>query len=1001
MSTGKNPFTPNSHSISNVDLTLDLITEQNMEVTGTLKVGPNPNATTKPTSLTLDGDGKMELLGIKVNGRELAEDEYTHDPENDKLTIHNTPDGEFEVQTRTRVNAWANNPKNVGDRAREEAKTLGLSEEAAKVYEEKALKENSLGHALTGIYVSGGKYMSQCESAGFRNITFSLDEPSTLSKFTTTVIADGDKYPSLLSNGNLVEETTLADGRKQVKWEDDRPKPDYLFAFVAGEFDIVKRDYVTEPNKRKVSLEVYVDKGDADKAELTLDALEKTLRYEEDRWQLEYEHDNFKVAVSNEFNFGAMENTTLNIFNPSAMLANAKMATDADMIRKEAIVAHEALHYNSGNLVTLNHWSQLTLKEGLTVYRDNEFTADHHYRPLARISHVADLRASQFAEDASPDAHPIRPSEYQGPENLYTSTVYEKGAEVIRMMETLLGRETFDAALTEYFSRFKGQAIATSDFVNVMAEFGKIDLAQFERTWYDQAGTPTLNVTDNYDEKTGTYSITIKQDLPDTPEKKGAEKEAHHIPVRLGLVGADGEDLPLDVASGDVLHGNVLNLKDREQTFVFKNVKERPLPSIGRGFSAPVLVNYDYSRADLTHLMVHDSDDFNRWDAGQRFAIDVIKDLVKAHQAGQELVVDPQLIEAYRGVLTNPEINKGIKSASLALPSFSYLEQVVFPEGTVDITALDKAIKTVEKTIANELKPELQQIYDDNRGTEARDYQFVDADIHERSLKNRALRYLSIADDNAQILATAEDVFKNANNHTDERSAIVALVEHGGDKARQAALDSFYTKWKHDPLVLDRWFGLQATADSPDVVEAVKALVKHPDFSQNPNRVRSVVAQFSMGNPVHFHREDGAGYKFLADQVIAIDKSNAQLAARLVGSLNEFGKYDEARQQKMVGELVRVAEVPGLSKNVSEIVGRGLKVAAEKGLHPKAGELVEALASKKAAASNDNAPGKLTPAESEIRAALLAHEGEDFLVALPQKWVGEVKDAPRAAGQAR
>ncbi len=977
---GKDHFTPSTHLITHTDLTFNLVTEKQMEVTALLKVKPNPESSQQTNDLVLDGDPKMALLGVTLNGQALDKRDYTRKA--DKLTVHHVPSEPFTLEVKTRINPWANNPKNISEQAKKEAKQLGLSAKAAKLYDEMAVKQVGLGHGLTGIYTSNGQYMSQCEAEGFRNITFYLDEPSVLAEFTTTVIGDKGKMPFLLSNGNLVEEDMLDNQKQKVKWHDPFPKPSYLFAFVGGDFDVA-RDQFTTMSGRDVALEVYVDKGDLDKSQLALDTLAATLKYEEERWNREYGLDRFMVAVSNEFNMGAMENTGLNIYNPSAVLANSQMATDAEIERKEGVLAHETFHYHSGNRITLNHWSQLTLKEGLTVYRDQEFTSDHHYRPLVRMDNVAILRAGQFADDAGPDAQPIRPAEFTSVENLYNSTIYEKGAEVIRMIHTLLGRETFDKALTEYFERFDGQAVSTADFVAVMAEVGNKDLSQFERTWYDQAGTPRLQFSDEYDASAQTYRLTVKQILPDTPDQKGTDKEAHHIPVRIGLLDGQGNDMKLTLAHGTLLHGDVLEVTQKEQVFEFLNVAEKPLPSLLRGFSAPVISEYPYTPEQLAFLMTEDADEFNRWDAGQRFAIHVLGELVRAHEAGKPLQVDARLIEAYRTVLADDSVHKGVRAAVLGLPSFSYLEQILYPNGNVDIDALDAAKKTLEKAIANGLQTELKAVYDANRTTEGQDYAFVDEQIHERSLKNRALYYLAMADDNAAILQTAEDVFTKANNHTDERAALVSIIEYGTPEARNKVLKAFYDKWKHEALVLDKWFSLQARADQPDVLEQVKALTDHPDYSLNPNRVRSLIGAFAMGNPVHFHRADGQGYAFLANQIIELDKSNPTLASRLVGPLLEWEKYDTSRQQLMVGQLVRVLHVPDLSPTTKERVAKGVKVAHDKGITEEGKAALNAMKATEGTAADVTAANvPLSQEEEEIRQALLKAKGE-FLVTIP------------------
>ncbi len=891
-------YTPPSHLIDKTDLTFELLAEDNVVVSSRLKVRPNPDSKASPNTIKLDGAPEsapagsetptMELLEVKVDGRVLDPQEYSRQGE--ELILNNMPSQAFDLEIKTRINPKAN-------------------------------------RTLAGLYTSGGKFVTQCESQGFRNITFYLDRPDVMSEYTTTLIAEKGKYPQLLSNGNPGQRTTTADGRDQITWHDPFKKPSYLFALVAGDLARKEGTFTTQSGK-KVDIHIYVDKGDEGKIEHAMDSIQKAMKWDEERFGREYDLDLFQIVAVNDFNFGAMENKGLNIFNSSAVLADPKTATDPRYEYVQAVVGHEYFHNWSGDRVTCRDWFQLSLKEGLTVFRDSEFTADLNSRAVKRIDDVTGMRTTQFPEDGGAMAHPIRPASVGSIENFYTPTVYEKGAEVIRMIHTLLGEADFRKGTDLYFSRHDGHAVTTEDFVKAMEDASGQNLSQFERTWYNQAGTPTLDVTDAYDPNTKEYRLTIKQSTPPTPGQP--TKDPFHIPVRIGLLDSKGNDMPLKLEPSQahlLTNGDILNLKENETTFVFKNIPEKPIPSLLRNWSAPVKLNYNYSRDDLMFLMAKDNDGFNRWEAGQQLGVDVLKELVAAHQKGQPKPVDPRLIEAFRGVLQDKNLDPALAARALALPSTSYLSEL-YPDGQVDVDAVYAARKQAREAIGKALEPLLLDRFNNSRSTENRPYQWNVQDAGERVIKNTALAYL-IAADPGQYLPLATAQFDINHNMTDVRAALGHVVDHADAPTRQAKLDAFYQEHQGNPLAINQWFADQAMADRDDVLETVKALQQHPAYDpKNPNSVRSLVGAFT-GNTIHFHKKDGSGYQFLADQIIEIDKFNPMLAAGLSKRLATPHKFDKARQDLIKTQLERILS-NATSNNVKEIVGKSLELLAEK-----------------------------------------------------------------------
>lgn len=885
-------YTPPSHLIDKTDLTFELLAEDNVVVTSKLTVRPNPNAQPVTNTLQLDGapekaeEGSetptMELLELKLNGRVLSSSEYRR--EGKQLIIENLPDTGFTLEAKTRI----------------------------------APKTN---RALLGLYTSGKTLVTQCEAQGFRNITFYLDRPDVMSEYTTTIIAPKGQYAQLLSNGNPGTLTTTADGREQITWHDPFKKPSYLFAMVAGNF-AVKEALFTTKSGRPVTIRIYADHGDEDKIDHAMDSIQCAMKWDEDRFGLEYDLDLFQIVAVSDFNMGAMENKGLNVFNASAILADPSIATDLRYEYIQAIIGHEYFHNYSGDRVTCRDWFQLSLKEGFTVFRDAEFTADLNARAVKRIDDVQGMRTVQFAEDASAMAHPIRPASVGNIENFYTATVYEKGAEVIRMIHTLLGEAAFRKGCDLYFSRHDGQAVTTEDFVRAMEDASGQDLSQFEKTWYNQAGTPVLDVQDAYDSATQEYRLTIRQSTPPTPGQP--LKDPFYIPIRVGLLDSTGKDMPLtlDPAQADLLtQGDVLNLKNTETTFVFKNVPEKPIPSLLRNWSAPVKLNYDYSRDALTFLMAHDSDGFNRWEAGQKLGIDILKELVEAHQKGQAGAADSRLIQSFKAVLMDPNLDPLLATKALTLPSEGYLAEL-YPAGKVDVDAIHAARKQAKEAIGKALESEFLARYQASRSTEQRPYQWNAKDAGERAIKNMALMYLLAADPQKYLpLATAQ--FDLNHNMTDVRAALTHIVDDADDQTQAEKLDRFYQRHQGNRQAINQWFSAQALADRPNVLDQVKVLLTHKAYDgKNPNQVRSVVGAFA-SNTVHFHKKDGSGYAFLADQIIEIDKFNPQLAAGLSKTLSAPFKYDPQRQQLIKAQLERIRDHVN-SDNVKEIVGKTL-----------------------------------------------------------------------------
>lgn len=827
----------------------------------------NPASTEANAPLVLNGDASVMLRRVVVDGVDLKEGQYEITDES--LSIPELPDS-FELETVTLIKP----------------------------------QENT---SLEGLYKSNGMFCTQCEAEGFRKITYYLDRPDVMSVFTTTIVADKSQYPTLLSNGNPIEEGQLDDGRHWVKWHDPFPKPAYLFALVGGNLELVEEHFTT-CSGRDIPLRLFVEKANLHKCDHALAALKRSMKWDEEVYGREYDLDIFMIVAVDHFNMGAMENKGLNIFNSSCVLANPETTTDAAFERIEGIVAHEYFHNWSGNRVTCRDWFQLSLKEGFTVFRDSEYTADMGSRVVKRIEDVNLLRTAQFAEDAGPMSHPVRPASFIEISNFYTLTVYEKGAEVVRMIHRLLGAELFRKGSDLYFDRHDGQAVTTDDFAAAMEEVSGRDLTQFKR-WYSQAGTPRLHVTDEYNESTNTYALTFEQSCPATPGQE--EKLPFHIPVEIGLLDSEGNEL----LSGSQL----LELTEAKQTFTFENISEQPTPSLLRGFTAPVKLTYPYSDEQLVFLMSYDTDGFNRWDAGQQLAVRVMQRLVKDSQQGKTLELNPLLIDAYSKVLSNKALDSAMVAKMLALPSEAYLTELA---EQADVSAIHTVRQFVKTTLAQTLNGLFMDAYRSNM--DDGDYQLSGEAVARRSLKNTCLSYLMSLETPIAI-ALAEEQFEVANNMTDRLAALSCLAHSESEPARSEALAAFYDRFKDDTLVVNQWFSVQATAPREAALEEVKALLDHPDFEiTNPNRVRALISAFCGQNAVQFHREDGASYQFLADQVIKLDAMNPQIASRLSTPLTRWKKYDEQRQTLMKAQLERIIATEKLSPDTYEVVSKSL-----------------------------------------------------------------------------
>jgi aminopeptidase N len=770
--------------------------------------------------------------------------------------------------------------------------------------------------ALEGLYLSSNVFCTQCESEGFRRIAYFPDRPDVLARYTVTLRADRRACPVLLSNGELVASGALPDGRHYATWRDPHPKPSYLFALVAGDLAALE-DTFTTASGRAVALRIYSTRENLPRCRHAMASLKRAMRWDEERYGREYDLGTFMIFCADDFNMGAMENKGLNIFNSRLVLADPEVATDADYTAIEGVIGHEYFHNWTGNRVTCRDWFQLSLKEGLTVFRDQEFSSEMGSRAVERIAAVEYLRREQFAEDAGPMAHPVRPDEYQEINNFYTATVYEKGAELIRMQHTLLGADAFRRGADLYFERHDGQAVTCDDFVQAMQDASGVDLGQFRR-WYSQAGTPVVSVAGHYDAKAKTYTLDIAQRTPPSPGQP--VKAPFHIPLAIGLLGPNGRDLPLTLA-GETAPGpttRVLNVRETRQAFKFTGVPSAPVPSLLRGFSAPVKVTFDYRDDDIVFLAAHDSDPVNRWDAAQRAFADALLRLARNHREGRALVLPAPLNALVGHLLADERSDPAEIALGLALPDPGYVAAL---EPVVDVDGITAAHAFLLRELARRQRGAFEVV--ETRVRLREPYAITPAQAGARSLANVCLRYLGALDDRSARALVAER-FERADNMTDTIAALSAVKDTTSPE-RDRLFAHFEAKWRDEPLVLDKWFALEARSLRADTLARVKALLAHPRFNaRNPNRVRALVGAFALGNFARFHAADGAGYAFAADQVQALDATNPQLASMIAGAFSLWKRFAAPRRAKMEAALVRISKTPHLSPDVREIVTRSL-----------------------------------------------------------------------------
>ncbi len=850
--------------VDTVDLRFELDPSATL-VTASMKMQANG---TSPGPLVLYGE-ELELLSVHIDEKPLSKNEYSFT--DGELRIEHVPE-HFTIQVSNRINPEANT-------------------------------------ALEGLYRSSGNYCTQCEAEGFRRITCYPDRPDVMAVFTTTIIGDRDHCPVMLSNGNLVEEGELEDGRHFARWHDPFKKPSYLFALVAGNLVCIE-DQFTTMNGRKVGLYIYVEERNREKCGHAMESLKKAMRWDEETFGREYDLDRYMIVAVDDFNMGAMENKGLNVFNSKYVLARPETATDIDYEGIEGVIAHEYFHNWTGNRITCRDWFQLSLKEGLTVFRDQEFTSDMTSRPVKRIHDVNVIRSFQFREDSGPMAHPIRPDSFVEINNFYTLTVYNKGAEVIRMIHSLLGAEGFRKGMDLYFQRHDGQAVTCEDFVRAMEDANDFDLSRFKR-WYSQAGTPELAITTNYDTAKRRFTMVIRQSCPPTPEQK--VKEPFFMPVKLGLLANDGTTMMEET----------LILQDEEQEFIFDEIVEEPVSSVLRNFSAPVKISMKRNYQGLAFLMAHDTDPFNRWDAGQHLAMKVLLDGIVSYWQGQQFTVPDHFQQAFAQLLADAQTDPAFLALALTLPSENWIGQ---QRATVDPEAIFFTRQSFRYKLSVQHRDALWAKY--HALASQQSYHYSAPEAGRRSLRNVILGYLLTPGPDGKVagdcLQAGEKQYHSSDNMTEVSAALAAVVNANRERGDELLAD-FYQKWKDDPLVVDKWLTLQATCSLPGTLVRVRELTEHPAFSiKNPNKVRALLVAFCSSNHWQFHALDGGGYSFLADHILILDPINPQIAARLVTPLTLWRRYDEKRQQLMQEQLQRIGAEKKLSGDVREIVTRSL-----------------------------------------------------------------------------
>jgi aminopeptidase N len=863
-----------TYLIDEIDLHVEL-NEKATTVKSHLRVRHNRLSTSKLRDLKLDGE-ELTLESIALDGKPLTSSQY--EVTDHYLLIRNVPDN-FELDITTTIYPQKNT-------------------------------------ALSGLYRSAKTYCTQCEAEGFRRITYFIDRPDILTRYTTTITADEATYPYLLSNGNLIDSGKLPEGRHWAKWEDPFKKPSYLFALVAGDFDLLQDTFKTQSN-RDIMLRIYVEKGYGDQSHHAMYCVKEAMRWDEKAYGREYDLDIYMIVAIGDFNMGAMENKGLNIFNTKYVLAKPETATDNDYIHILSVIGHEYFHNWSGNRVTCRDWFQLSLKEGLTIFRDQSFTEETLSPAVMRIHDVTALRDTQFPEDAGPLAHQVRPDAYIEINNFYTATIYNKGAEVLRMMQTILGTSMFRKGMDLYFARHDGHAVTIEDYVLAMEDVSGIDLRQF-RLWYTQAGTPVVTVTDDYDQRQQLYTLSINQTCPPTPGQ--SEKRPMHIPIRMGLLDEHGKEVPLHLNDEPVETEKVLQLTQASQLFQFKKVSSRPIPSLLRHFSAPVKLNYPYSDKELEFLFKHDKDSFNRWEAGQHYAMRVLLKLVTDYQHDISLALPHEWITMYAHILQQQQDDHFMLAEMLTLPSEKYMGEQM---EVIDVDAIHVAREFALAELAKQLEALLLATYHRHHDASGV-YHFSMQEVGDRQLKNCCLSYLMLLPQHQSLGMHQFEVSLKA-NMTDTQAALVALANLDSP-LREKALDQFYTTWKHDALVVDKWLAIQATTKLPMALREVKKLMRHEAFDiKNPNKVYALIGSFGQRNMVNFHAKNGEGYAFLRETVQQLDKLNPQISARMVKPLTSWRRYDKERQALMQGQLELFLQDNKMSKDLYELVSKSLE----------------------------------------------------------------------------
>ncbi|MEM1283658.1 MAG: aminopeptidase N [Chlamydiota bacterium] len=860
-------YRPLPFKINTIHLTFELDDKETL-VTAVSQIERERSAPGEP--LKLNGE-RLKLVSLEIDGRALDESDYSYDER--FLMIHETPES-FELTIKTEINPSANT-------------------------------------TLEGLYKSGTIFCTQNEPEGFRRITYFLDRPDIMSVYTTTIIADKNLYPILLSNGNKVESGDLEDGRHWVKWNDPFPKPSYLYALVAGDLGEI-RDTFRTISGRDIDLHIFCDKGNESKCEFAMNALKKSMKWDEEVYGLEYDLDIFMIVAVDAFNFGAMENKGLNIFNTSCVLADKSTATDDNFYRVEGVVAHEYFHNWTGNRVTCRDWFQLTLKEGLTVFRDQEFSADMNSRAVKRIEDVESLRAAQFAEDAGPTAHPIKPKSYIEINNFYTATIYDKGAEVIRMIHTMLGKENFRKGIDKYFELYDGQAVTTEDFIHAMEQASGVDLKPFTK-WYHQSGTPELDVSYQYDSAKQSLKVDLIQKNPSTADEQ--EKHPLVFPLACGILSSEGSSITPNVEgarkNGDTV---ILPVSKESQTFVFENVSSRPTLSVNRGFSAPIKVHVRYEHKDLMFLMAHDHDEFNRWDASQELGIRLMLESLQ----DQSMKVSEDYLEAYGKVLKNKMLDPGLKALCLTLPTEGTLGQ---RQSIIDFDGNHHVRETYLSRIATHYQNDFIDLYEELSSNV--NYQIDPESIGKRSLRKLCLKYIAQTE-KKEALDLCLESFKTASNMTDQYGALRILADYDCEQ-RKEALEQFYQQWKGEQLVMCKWLTAQASSKAKGALDKTEELTKDVIYDQKiPNLVRALFGGF-MQNHVQFHDSKGAGYAFIVEQISELDKINPHVSARLATGFRKFGQLDSNRRDMLRKELDVLLSKPDISPHLYEIVSKCVK----------------------------------------------------------------------------